>query len=132
MYQEYFLTFVALIVIAFIFLLNVFIFDATSIIKKQQPGFPIEPNHESFLFRSHRALSNLNETLSLFLILAFVGILMQVNSNWLGFSALVYSISRFLYVVCYLFNIKLMRSMCFGIGLLALCCMFVVNVFYLI
>jgi len=84
------------------------------------PGAPIEPDHNNFIFRAHRSLGNMNESVSVFIIFSLVGILSAADPLWLGRLAWCYIIARTGYMLCYWFNIKLMRSVFFGISLLAL------------
>lgn len=84
------------------------------------PGAPIEPDHSNFIFRAHRALGNMNESVGIFIIFALVGILSAADPLWLGRIALGYIAARTGYMLCYWFNIKLMRSVFFGLSLLAL------------
>ena len=84
------------------------------------PGAPIDPDHNSFWFRATRSLSNMNENVPIFIIFTLVGILSAADPVWLGRMAWVYIAARAAYMLCYWFNIKLMRSVCFGISLLAL------------
>ena len=84
------------------------------------PGAPIEPNHDNFIFRAHRALGNMNESVSIFIIFALVGILSGGEAIWLARAAWVYIGARTAYMICYWFNIKLARSAFFGLSLLSL------------
>lgn len=84
------------------------------------PGAPIEVDHKSFLFRSHRALGNMNESIAVFILFTLVGILSGADPVWLGRFALGYAGGRAAYMLCYWFNFKMARSVFFGISLLAL------------
>lgn len=84
------------------------------------PGAPIEVDHNSFLFRASRALGNMNESVSIFIIFTLVGILSAADPIWLGRLAWLYIVARAAYMLCYWFNTKLMRSVFFGISFLAL------------
>ena len=84
------------------------------------PGAPIEPDHDSFIFRASRALGNMNESASIFIIFTLAGILSAADPVWLGRLAWLYIVARAAYMLCYWFNIKLLRSAFFTLSLLAL------------
>ena len=100
--------------------LQLLVADMASIKGAHKPGAPIEANHDSFLFRSSRALANMNESIAIFILFTIVGILSGADPLWLGRFALFYVAARAAYMVCYWFNIKLARSVCFGLSALAL------------
>ncbi len=100
--------------------LQLLVADIAGMKVKRIPGAPIEPDHDSFLFRASRALGNMNEGVSIFIIFTLVGILSAADPIWLGRMAWLYVIARTGYMLCYWFNIKLMRSVFFGISFLAL------------
>ena len=59
-------------------LLQLLVADIAGMKVPHIPGAPIEPDHSNFLFRAHRAhraLGNMNESVSIFIIFALVGIL---------------------------------------------------------
>ncbi|MCF6219882.1 MAG: MAPEG family protein [Robiginitomaculum sp.] len=116
----YHLTGVAMAAAGALMLLQLLVADAAAIKAKHIPGTPVEPNHENFLFRASRSLANMNESVAVFIIFALVGILSAADPLWLGRLAWVYIAARAAYMLCYWFNIKLMRSVFFGISLFAL------------
>ena len=100
--------------------LQLLVADIAGMKVKRIPGAPIEPDHDSLLFRASRALGNMNESVSIFIIFTLVGILSAAEPSWLGRLAWVYVISRAAYMLCYCFNVKLMRSVFFAFSFLAL------------
>jgi uncharacterized MAPEG superfamily protein len=101
-------------------LLQLLVADVAGMKVSRTPGAPIEPDHESFLFRASRAIGNMNESVSIFIIFTLVGILSAADPLWLGRIAWVYVIARTAYMLCYWLNIKLMRSVFFGVSLVSL------------
>ena len=118
--SAYHLTGIAMASAGGLLLLQLLVADVAGMRAKQTPGMPIEPNHENFLFRASRSLANMNESIAIFIIFALVGILSGADAKWLGLSAWIYIAARTAYMLCYWFNIKLMRSAFFGVSLLAL------------
>ncbi len=101
-------------------LLQLLVADIAGLRVPHIPGAPIEPNHKNFIFRANRSLGNMNESVSIFIIFTLVGILSAADPIWLGRLAWVYIVARIAYMLCYWFNIKLLRSVFFGLSLLAL------------
>lgn len=116
----YHMTGVAMAAAGALLLLQLLVADVAGLRVPHIPGAPIEPDHKSFWFRSTRSLGNMNEGVSIFIIFTLVGILFAADSLWLGRAAWVYIAARAAYMLCYWFNIKLMRSVFFGISLFAL------------
>jgi len=100
--------------------LQLLVADIAGMKVKRIPGAPIEPDHDSFLFRASRTLGNMNESVSIFIIFTLVGILSGADPVWLGRLAWLYIMARAAYMLCYWLNIKLMRSVFFGVSVLAL------------
>lgn len=101
-------------------LLQVLVSDAVSISLKHPPGVPVAPDPASLLFRAHRAHANTNETLAGFVVLALFALGTGADPVWLNRCCALYAASRFAHMLCYYGNWKLMRSVSFGISLVAL------------
>lgn len=84
------------------------------------PGAPVPANHDHFIFRATRSTANMNESVAIFILFTLIGILSKSDPLWLGRMATLYVTMRGAYMLCYWFNIKLARSVFFGISLLAL------------
>jgi uncharacterized MAPEG superfamily protein len=111
---------VALGVVGALLLLQLLVADIAGIKASHKPGMPVAADHNSFLFRASRSLANMNESVAIFIIFAVVGMLSQSNPVWLGRWALLYVAARSAYMLCYWFNIKAARSVCFGFAFLGL------------
>lgn len=116
----YHLTGTAIAAAGGLLLLQLLVADVAGVRAKQMPGTPVEPDHENFLFRATRALANMNESIAIFIIFALVGILFGADAKWLSWAAWIYVAARTAYMLCYWFNIKLMRSVFFGVSIFAL------------
>jgi uncharacterized MAPEG superfamily protein len=126
--EMYYITVLTIGVVGFLSLVQLLIADITAIKQKHTPGYPINPSHQSFLFRATRAHSNLNESIAIFILFALFGILSSCNPYWLNIFSLIYLISRILYMSFYYANLKLARSASFGISILSLLGMFVISI----
>lgn len=116
----YHLTIAALAAVGGLQLIQLLVADVAGIKNGHNPGGAIEPDHESFHFRSVRTVANMNESIAIFMLLTLAGILSGADPVWLGRLAWGYTLARILYAGCYWFNIKTLRSIMFGISLLAL------------
>jgi len=119
-FADYHMTGAAMAAAGVLLFIQLLVADVAGMKVPHIPGAPIEPDHNNFIFRAHRALGNMNESVSIFIIFTLVGILSAADPLWLGRLAWVYIAARAAYMLCYWFNIKLMRSVFFGISLLAL------------
>lgn len=106
--------------VAVLLLIQLVVADLAAIKVRHRPGMPIEANHGNFLFRSARAYANTNETIAAFILLALFGILSGASSEWLNIFAWVYVGARLAHMLCYYLNLQLLRSIVFGVGVIAL------------
>ena len=114
-------------VIGLMSFIQLIIADLCSIKSKQTPGYPIEADHNSLLFRAVRAHANTNESIAIFILFSLFGILSAANPEWLNNFAITYLIGRILHMVFYYANIPLARSAVFVMILVALFGMFAVG-----
>jgi len=110
------------------FFVQLLIADIVAIKSRHIPGYPIEPNHNDLHFRSTRALSNTNESVAIFILLVCFSILSSANANLLNISAIVYLVGRVGHMLCYYSNLKLLRSISFGVSLLGLAAIFIIGI----
>ncbi|MCK8046706.1 MAPEG family protein [Shewanella sp. 1CM18E] len=125
--EPYRLTVLVLGLSGALFWLQLAIVDIVGIRAKHTPGFGIEQDHNQLLFRANRALANSNESIGILLLFVLFAILSNANPNWLNDSALAYFIGRALHMLCYYLNIKVLRSIAFGVSFSALLAMFIVG-----
>ncbi len=125
--EPYKLTVLVLGLSGFMFWLQLVITDAVGIATKHTPGYSIEQNHDSFLFRSDRVFANSNETVGILVLFALFAILSSANANWLNGFSLAYLCGRMGHMICYYTNLKTLRSVSFVISFISLLGMFVVG-----
>lgn len=107
--------------------IQLLIADVVGIKVKHIPGFPVEPNHNNLHFRSTRAISNTNESVAIFILLVSFSILSTANPVWLNICSVVYLSGRVGHMLFYYFDLKLLRSISFGVSLLGLMATFIVG-----
>jgi uncharacterized MAPEG superfamily protein len=110
------------------FFVQLLVADFVGLKSRHTPGYPIEPNHKNLHFRSVRALANTNESVAIFILLVCFSILSSASANLLNISAIVYLVGRVGHMLCYYSNLKLLRSIFFGVSLLGLAAIFIVGI----
>ena len=110
-----------------LFLIQLLIVDVVGIMSGHQPGGQVEQAHERLLFRVVRAHANTNESVAAFILLALFGMMLGVNPARLNACAVVYFVGRAAHMLCYYMNLKLMRSISFGVSLLGLIGMLIIG-----
>jgi uncharacterized MAPEG superfamily protein len=110
-------------------LLQMLVADFAGIRTRHVPGTPVPADHSLFLFRAVRAHANTNESVAAFVLLALFGIFSAANAQWLNVLAWTYVGARIAHMLCYYADQRLLRSIAFGIGLLALLAMAAIGVF---
>ncbi len=118
--QEYNITLISVGIIGLISLVQLLIADIAAIKAKHKPGFPIDADYGSFLFRATRAHANTNESIFIFISFAVFGIFSHAHPGWLNAFALAYIAGRVSHMICYYANIHLVRSIAFGVSLIGL------------
>lgn len=125
-YLTYMPSFVALVAMAFLYILQILIADFAGIYRKHPPGSPVAADHNDFHFRAVRAHANTNESIAAFLMLFVVGILVSASANSFNICAGFYVLMRALYTGFYYLGWQKLRSTVFGLSLVALVGMLVV------
>ncbi|MDP3516266.1 MAG: MAPEG family protein [Pseudohongiella sp.] len=125
--EPYKVTVLVLGLTGFLFWIQLAIADVVGIKEKHTPGFLIEQNHNSFIFRSNRVLANSNESAAILILLSLFGILSSANATWLNVCALAYLVGRFGHMVFYYCNLQIARSVAFAISFVSLLGMFIVG-----
>lgn len=109
-------------------LLQLVVLDIAIRSQKHIPGFTIEANHEHFLFRANRALANSNESLGIFIVFVLFALFSQPIAHWINGFSVVYLFGRIGHMLCYYFNMKILRSIFFVVSLFGLIGLFVTAV----
>ena len=102
-------------IIGGLLLVQLVIADIIGIVNKQPPGTPIPADHSTLLFRAHRAHANTNESVAAFLALTLFAIAVSAPPFWLNTLCLAYIAGRVGHMLCYYANLKILRSIFFGI-----------------
>lgn len=97
--------------------------DIAGLVSKHVPGTAVPQEHRSFLFRSSRALANTNESVAIFLLLAGLMVLLDVDPAASGYAGWTFLAGRVLHSVCYWLDFRIARSGAFVIALIGLCWM---------
>jgi uncharacterized MAPEG superfamily protein len=113
---------------AFLLLVQMLIVDFAGIRARHVPGTPVPSDHNLFLFRATRAHANTNETIAVFILLAWFGLVSEARPSLLNVAAWVYVAGRAGHMSCYYLDWRAARSTSFAIGLIALWAMLVVDV----
>lgn len=127
--NPYLLTLWAVGATAGLLLLQMLVLDYAGIKAKHLPGAPVPADHGNFLFRATRAHANTNESIAAFILLVLFGILTAASARWLGVFAWVYVGGRIGHMLCYYADLRLPRSISFGVALVGLLGMLTVGVF---
>ena len=112
----------------FTFFVQLLIADVIGLKVKHTPGYPIEPDHNNIHFRSSRAISNTNESVAIFILLVSFSILSTANPVLLNICSVAYLTGRVGHMLFYYFDLKLLRSISFGVSLLGLMATFIVGI----
>lgn len=101
-------------------LIQILVADVAGIRAHHPPGTPVAADPGSFLFRAVRAHANTNESVAVFILLALFGVLSMVSVFALNVLSWVYVAGRVGHMVFYYAGVPLLRSVSFGISILAL------------
>lgn len=110
--------------VAGLFLLQILVVDFAGIKAKHMPGTPVPADHGNFLFRAVRAHANTNESLAGFVLLVLFGMLSGASVTAFNLATWAYVAGRAGHMSCYYADLRLARSIFFGIGLASLLVMF--------
>jgi len=106
-------------------LIQILIADVAAIKEQHTPGYPVNPDHNKFLFRAARAHANTNESIAIFVLFALFGVLSASNAFYLNIFSVIYIVSRIAHMCFYYGNVKLARSISFPLSLIGLIGMFI-------
>ncbi|PCJ47885.1 MAG: hypothetical protein COA74_10665 [Gammaproteobacteria bacterium] len=101
-------------------LVQLLVVDVVGIMAGHVPGTPVPSNHDNFMFRAARAHANTNESVSSFILLMAFAMLSSAPPSWVNGLSLLYVAGRVAHMCFYYANMKILRSVSFGISLLAL------------
>ena len=118
--MDYQLTIQALAAVAVLMLVQIIVVDVASIRTKHTPGAPVPADHGNFLFRATRVLGNTNESIAVFVLLVLYCVHTGAAHDYTAIAAWAYVAARIAHALCYYFDQRILRSVAFGLSLLAL------------
>ncbi len=110
----------AMVAVGALMLVQLLVVDVIGIKRKHTPGAPVTADHEDALFRVTRTVANMNESIAAFVLLLVYCILSGADASYTAIAAWVYFGSRLAYAACYYADVRTLRSVVFGVSLLAL------------
>jgi len=113
--------------LAFLMLVQLLIADVIGIRSKHVPGSSIPSDHNNLLFRASRVVANANETIGIYILATAFCVLSNVSPQTTALLSWAFVIARLCYAACYYCNLKILRSVIFGISLLVLLAQLVVG-----
>ena len=125
--ETYQLSLTAMAAVGALMLVQLLVVDVVGIKRRHTPGSPVPADHGDLLFRVTRTVANMNESIAVFLILLLYCVLSGADASYTGIAAWVYFGSRVAYAGCYFADVRVMRSVFFGVSLLALVGLLVVG-----
>ena len=114
----------ALGMFGFLYLAQLLVADFTGIARRHTPGTAVEGGHDDFLFRAARAHANTSESVGALILIAGFAITCGgapaiVNNGLWAFFAF-----RLVHMLAYYLDVRILRSVAFGLGMLALLVVF--------
>lgn len=125
--QGYEATILAVGTLACIMFGQLIVVDLVGIRKKHLPGAPVTADHSSFLFRASRAVANINESVGVFILTILFCLFAGGSAQYTAYAAWGFVVARFFYMLCYYFNLQVLRSVCFSLSLLNLLALLVIG-----
>lgn len=106
-------------VLAALVLVQMLVMDVAGMGAKHVPGMPVTSGHGSFHFRATRAHGNTNENLPVHVLLTVLAVLLAADPRWSAYAAWTFAAARAGHMLFYYFDLRLARSLAFGLGLTA-------------
>lgn len=102
--------------------------DVVGVKSKHPPGSAVPSDHDSALFRASRTMANTNESIAIFILAVLFCIYSNASPVYTAYAAWGFVIARAAYAVCYYANVRLLRSVVFGISLLFILALLVIGI----
>lgn len=106
-------------VLAALVLAQMLVMDLAGMGAKHVPGMPVTGGHGSFHFRATRAHGNTNENLPVHVLLTVLAVLAAAEPRWSTYAAWTFTAARAGHMAFYYTDLRLARSIAFGLGLTA-------------
>ena len=127
--ESYNLSVAALGYVSGLMLIQIVISDVIGISRKHTPGAPVHPDHADALFRASRTVGNTNESIAIFICALLFCILSAAPPGYTAAAAWAFAICRTLYALFYYANLQTLRSVIFGVSLLAIVALIIIGGF---
>lgn len=111
-------------------LLQLVVADVAGIRAGHVPGAPVATDHASFLFRAVRAHANTNESVAAFVLLLLFAMLSSASPAWVNGLAWAWVGARAAHTAFYWADVRVMRSVAFGVSLTALVALLAVGLLH--
>ena len=125
--QSYSMTVAALGALAVLMYCQVLIVDVLGLRARHVPGSQVPADHNDPLFRAGRTVANTNESIAVFILGVLFCVLSGASASATGYAAWGFVLARLLYAFCYYLNAQLLRSVMFGLSLLAIAVLLVIG-----
>lgn len=106
--------------VAALMLAQLLVADVLGIAGRHVPGTPVRADHADPLFRATRAVANTNESIGVFVCALLFCLWSGAAPDLTAYAAWTYAGARTVYAGFYYANLQTLRSITFGISLLAL------------
>lgn len=106
-------------------LIQILVADVVAIKLNHTPGYPVNPDHNSFLFRAARVHANTNESIAIFILFALFGMFSGSDDFYLNAFSVIYLVGRVAHMMFYYLDLKIARSVSFPVSLVGLLGMFI-------
>lgn len=127
--ESYQSTVAALGAMATLMFVQLLIADVAGIRAGHVPGTQVQGNHSNFLFRVTRVVANCNESIAIFLLAIAFCFLNGASAEYTSYGAWAYVAARVAYALCYYFDLRVARSITFGVSLVALAALIGIGAF---
>ncbi|QFU75155.1 MAPEG family protein [Halioglobus maricola] len=117
----------ALGALAILMFCQLLVADVVGLRSRHIPGSAVPADHENPLFRASRTVANTNESIAIFILAILFCMLCGAPASATAYAAWAFVVARCLYAVCYYLNLQILRSVMFGISLLALTALLVLG-----
>lgn len=120
-------TILSLGVLATLLFIQLIVADVIGIKSKHLPGGSIRPDHNNLLFRATRTVANTNESIAIFILAVLFCMYAAANPTHTAYASWGFVAARAAYAVCYYADIRIARSIMFGLSLLFLIALIVIG-----
>ena len=115
---------VALGMLGFLYLVQLLVADVAGITRRHTPGMPVDAGHDDFLFRAVRAHANTSESIGAVILIAGFAIACAATPSAVNLGLSAFVVFRLIHMLAYYLDVRILRSVAFGLGVLSLITVF--------